>query len=57
MQLNDPFRIGVGHDVSLFPEKRTVTPFDLKDNLIDNFKVFENFIFFLDNVETNGIED
>ncbi len=37
MQLNDPFRIGVGHDVSLFPEKRAVTPFDLKDYLIDNF--------------------
>jgi hypothetical protein len=39
MQLNDPFRIGVGHDVSLFPEKRAVTPFDLKDNFIDNFQV------------------
>lgn len=30
MELDDPFGVGMRHNIAFFPEKRAVAPFDLK---------------------------
>ena len=47
MELDDPFGVGMRHNIAFFPEKRAVAPFDLKQLQYLNFRAknSQNYIF------------